>query len=60
MVVKVFKCQMCGTRFEATVFDQDDPHERQRPGARVHCPNPRCNSTRIEEVQSLRRMRSAG
>ena len=25
MVIKIFKCQMCGNRFEVEVFDRDDP-----------------------------------
>ena len=52
MVVKLFKCQMCGTRFEVEVLDQDDPRERNQPGAPVRCP--KCGSTQIEAVRTLR------
>jgi DNA-directed RNA polymerase subunit RPC12/RpoP len=53
MVIKVFKCQMCGTQFEATVLDRDDSDERGRQGAALRCP--KCNQTRVEEVRTLRR-----
>jgi DNA-directed RNA polymerase subunit RPC12/RpoP len=58
MVEKLFKCQMCGTRFQVAVLDRDDPRERDRVGAPVCCPQ--CGSARVEEVQIIRRMRSAG
>jgi DNA-directed RNA polymerase subunit RPC12/RpoP len=58
MVVKELKCQMCDTRFELAVLDNDDPDERGRRGSPVRCP--RCGSTRIEVVRTVRRMRPAG
>jgi DNA-directed RNA polymerase subunit RPC12/RpoP len=58
MVVKVVKCQMCGNRFEAECLDRDDPNERHRYGDAVTCP--KCGSPRLEIVQVLRRVRSAG
>ena len=56
MVIKVFKCQMCGAQFEAPVLDRDDPAERDRQGAALRCP--KCNQPRIEEIRTVRRTRS--
>ena len=48
MVIKIFKCQMCGNQFEVEVFDRDDPEERRRQGAPVRCP--KCGSAQIETI----------
>ncbi len=53
MLVKLFKCQMCGLRFEVEVYDRRDPKEKDIPGVPVCCD--RCNSHRIEEIRVLRR-----
>jgi DNA-directed RNA polymerase subunit RPC12/RpoP len=53
MVIRVLKCQMCGTQFEAKVLDRDDPDERQSQGTPVRCP--KCGSAQIEIVRTVRR-----
>lgn len=53
MIVVRMKCQMCGERFEAELLDRDDPRERYTPGSPVRCP--RCQSTRVETIQRVRR-----
>lgn len=49
MIIRVFKCLMCGHQFEMEVFDRKDPNERHIQGARIHCP--KCSQTRIEPVR---------
>jgi predicted Zn-ribbon and HTH transcriptional regulator len=58
MVVAVLKCQICGKQFEAEMLDRDNPNERRRHGTPIRCP--KCNSTQIELLRTLRRVRSAG
>jgi DNA-directed RNA polymerase subunit RPC12/RpoP len=58
MIVAVLKCQMCGAKFEAEMLDRDDSNERHRHGSPIRCP--RCNSTEIEVLRTVRRLRSAG
>jgi DNA-directed RNA polymerase subunit RPC12/RpoP len=55
MVVALLKCQMCGRQFEAEMLDRGDPNERQRRGTSIRCPE--CNSTRIEMLRTVRRVR---
>ncbi len=56
MLVKVFKCQMCGHQFEREVLDRDDPEERHRQGTPLRCPE--CGRAEIEVVRTLRRTKS--
>jgi DNA-directed RNA polymerase subunit RPC12/RpoP len=58
MIVVVLKCQMCGKQFEAELLDRDDPNERHRHGMPIRCP--RCNSSEIERIRVLRRLRRTG
>lgn len=53
MVTVRLKCQMCGERFETELLDRDDPRERHVVGSPVRCP--RCNSTHVEAIESVRR-----
>jgi DNA-directed RNA polymerase subunit RPC12/RpoP len=56
MLIKLFKCQMCGARFEVKVLDREDAKERYVYGSPVRCE--RCNSTEVEPVRTLRRQAS--
>lgn len=53
MIIVKLKCQMCGENFEAKLLDREDPQERHVSGSPVQCP--RCNSTRVETIQRVRR-----
>lgn len=53
MIVKLFKCQMCGERFEVECLDRQDPRERHVQGCQITCP--KCHSPSVEEVKVLRR-----
>jgi C4-type Zn-finger protein len=52
MLVKLFKCQICGFRFEVKVLDRTDPHERDIPGSPICCDE--CGSPRVEPVRTIR------
>ena len=53
MILKLFKCQMCGHRFEAEVLDRENPKENHIVGSQLRCE--KCNSAKIEPVRTLRR-----
>lgn len=49
MLVVEMKCQMCGTRFEATILDPENPAEARERGRPVRCPT--CNSMQIDRMR---------
>ncbi len=53
MLLKLFKCQMCGFRFENEVLDRNDPQEKNTPGSPICCDQ--CGSPRVEPVRTIRR-----
>ena len=53
MLIKLFKCQMCGYRFEVKVLDRQDPNEKDVPGYPICCD--KCGSSRFEEIRIIRR-----
>lgn len=53
MLIKLFKCQMCGFRFEVEVLDREDPKERDSPGYPICCD--KCRSRHVEEIRTLRK-----
>ena len=55
MFIKLLKCQMCGNEFEAEVLDEEDQNKHDRQVIPIRCP--KCTSTRIEPVRTLRRTR---
>jgi C4-type Zn-finger protein len=53
MLVKTFKCQMCGSQFEIEVLDRENPRERHVTGYPVVCE--KCGSQRLEQVAVRRK-----
>lgn len=52
MLLAVYKCQMCGERFEVELIDRDDPDERYMHGSSPRCKS--CQSIRLELVDKRR------
>lgn len=49
MLVVEMQCQMCGTRFEATILDPENPAEARERGRPVRCH--RCDSMQIDRIR---------
>ena len=54
MVLKDFKCQRCGKRFEMEVLEEREAQERVYT-VPARCPG--CESTLIVEIRTIRRFR---
>ena len=53
MLLQQFKCQRCDHRFDAEIFDRDEPRERDIPGPPLRCPE--CQSTFLEVLRTIER-----
>jgi DNA-directed RNA polymerase subunit RPC12/RpoP len=56
MVIKEFKCQRCGHRFELEVFEEGEADEKQWTSRPVTCE--KCRSPSIEAVRIVGRKSS--
>jgi len=53
MIIKLYKCQMCGHRFEVELLDRSNPKEKDQIGHPVCCDE--CHSPRVEPIRVLRK-----